>query len=45
MCLGCGFADHEGKIQYPRNNENSPEMMVIPRAYLSRGYSAQERAY
>ncbi|MGV8131090.1 MAG: hypothetical protein ACP5N7_03235 [Candidatus Pacearchaeota archaeon] len=39
MCLGCGFSDHEGNVQYARNSGNSPEMMVVPREYVSRTYS------
>lgn len=44
MCLGCGFSDHEGNVQYTRNRGNSPKMMVVPREYVSRSYS-QERRY
>lgn len=38
MCFGCGNQDHEGRIQYARNSENSPQMMVPPREYLEVRY-------
>lgn len=37
MCMACPSRGHNGELaSYARNNENSPEMMVIPESYLSR---------
>lgn len=35
MCMGCGSQDHEGRIQYARTSENSPEQMTGGRVYFS----------
>ena len=45
MCMGCGSQDHEGKIKYARNSENSRDTMEHQYSSRQISYNSSKKRY